>query len=195
MQDSFYQVRIKLKEKITPDYGILIQERIQFIKRVMPDVKLILVARNPIDRAWSAARRIFSKQSENYWEEMDESEIYEFFTHQTHTYHGDYEPELNYGDYSRIINKWLSEFPHEQFRLYFFDEIKSSPRKLLINIFSFLGVSTVIDWSEFPYETVFNRNPNMVIPIKFKKYLEELYCEEIELLHEVYGDRLTNWRC
>jgi hypothetical protein len=105
----------RVKGEITPDYGILIQERVRFIHSIMPKVKLILMIRNPIERAWSAARRVFSKQYERFWEEVDEDEIYEFFLHQTSNYKGDYEPGLNYGEYSKIIDRWLKEFPVEHF--------------------------------------------------------------------------------
>jgi len=185
----------KVKGEITPDYGILEQERIKFIHSIMPCVKLILMARNPIDRTWSAARRIFTKQSDRFWEEIDENEIYDFFLNQKYSYPGDYEPGLNYGDYSRIIKKWLSEFPREQLFIGFFDDISCEPKALLTNIFEFLGVSSDISWDDFPFNTVFNKNPNVELPRKYRDFLEDLYCEELERLYDQFGGKVANWRC
>jgi hypothetical protein len=47
--------RHQVRGEITPAYGILPVERIRFIRTVMPEVKLIFLMRNPIDRAWSHA--------------------------------------------------------------------------------------------------------------------------------------------
>jgi len=46
----------KMKGEITPAYSNLPKRRIVFIRKIMPNLKLILILRNPIDRAWSAAR-------------------------------------------------------------------------------------------------------------------------------------------
>lgn len=43
--------RDKVKGDITPNYCIIPRGRIRFIRRIMPDVKLIFLMRNPIDRA------------------------------------------------------------------------------------------------------------------------------------------------
>jgi hypothetical protein len=183
----------RVKGEITPDYGILIQDRIRFIHSIMPDVRLILMVRNPIDRAWSAARRVFSKRYEKFWEEIDEDEIYDFFKNQTANYDGDYEPSLNYGEYSKIINKWLSEFPAEQLFVGFFDDISRRPKALMEEILEFLDVHVDIDWDDFPLYSVFNKNPNVELPSKFKEYLEQLFSDDIESLADQYGEKVADW--
>jgi len=180
--------------EITPDYGILIQERIRFIHSIIPNVRLILMIRNPIERAWSAARRVFSKQNNKFWEEIDEKEIYEFFLNQTDNYEGDYEPGLNYGEYSRIIDNWLKEFPSDQLLVGFFDDISHQPESLLTQIFEFLRVPSKVNLEDYPLYSVFNKNPKIELPIKFKEYLEQLFNDEVELLFERYGDKVSGWR-
>jgi hypothetical protein len=192
--EFFLPGRDRVKGEVSPDYGIMIQERIQFIHSVMPDVKLILMIRNPIDRAWSAARRVFAKQNERFWEEIDENQIYDFFLNQTANYDGDYEPGLKYGDYSRIIDKWLSEYSSGQLLVGFFDDIARLPKPLLIQIFDFLGVTSNVEWDDYPVFSVFNKNPKVELPSKFQEYLERLYSEEIDRLYERYGEKLADWK-
>ncbi len=43
--------------EITPAYAILPVEVIREIRREFPDIRLIYLIRNPMDRAWSSARR------------------------------------------------------------------------------------------------------------------------------------------
>ena len=43
------------KGEITPCYSILSEEKIKFIHQINPKLKIILLLRNPIERAWSHA--------------------------------------------------------------------------------------------------------------------------------------------
>ena len=40
---------------ITPAYGVLDESKVRYMKTLMPRAKIILILRDPIDRAWSAA--------------------------------------------------------------------------------------------------------------------------------------------
>ena len=42
-------------------YSVLRRERIEFIHRILPDLRLILTVRHPVERSWSAARRVLGK--------------------------------------------------------------------------------------------------------------------------------------
>lgn len=192
--DFFLPGRDRIKGEVSPDYGIMVQERIRFISSVMPEVRLILMVRNPIERAWSAARRVFSKRNEKFWEELDEKEIYNFFKNQPANYEGDYEPGLNYGEYSKIINKWLNEFPAEQLFVGFFDDISLRPKVLMEDIFEFLGVSVNVNWEDYPLYSIFNKNPNIELPSKFKEYLEGLFTDDIKSLADKYAEKVAEWR-
>jgi hypothetical protein len=45
----------RIKGEITPAYGILPAERIRYLGRVVPRLRLVLMLRNPLERAWSHA--------------------------------------------------------------------------------------------------------------------------------------------
>lgn len=53
--DIFKRGCNRVKGEITPGYSIIPVERMRFIRTIMPDVRLIFLMRNPIDRAWSQA--------------------------------------------------------------------------------------------------------------------------------------------
>ena len=52
---KFEDGRARVRGEITPAYSALPPDRIRFIRSVMPDLKLIFLMRNPVDRAWSHA--------------------------------------------------------------------------------------------------------------------------------------------
>ena len=43
----------RLPGEITPGYGMLSPDRISFVARVLPGVRLIYLMRDPVERAWS----------------------------------------------------------------------------------------------------------------------------------------------
>jgi hypothetical protein len=51
----FLEANNKVKGEITPAYSILPVNRIRSIRAIMPEVRLIFLMRDPIERAWSHA--------------------------------------------------------------------------------------------------------------------------------------------
>ncbi|MDY7079448.1 MAG: sulfotransferase [Chloroflexota bacterium] len=178
--------RQKVKGEITPGYGILSLRRIRLIRAIMPDVKLIFFMRNPIERAWSQALMNLVSIPGRKYEEVHESE---FDAHLKH------ERSVRRGDYLTILDNWLRVFPSERLYIGFFEDIASSPQELLGEIFAHLGVSREVDWESFPFREVINRSPSVSMPQKYRESLQKMYCQDIEILYERFGDRVAAWRC
>jgi hypothetical protein len=176
----------KVKGEITPSYGKSPLERIQFIRKIMPEVKLIYILRNPIDRIWSSTRRALGKNPGATFEHAKESEILACFQ--------DAGRKAN-TDYPAILKNWLSVFPAEQLHVAFFEEITNQPQALLAKLFDFLGVPMEVDWKKFPYQKVINKNPEQPIPQKYREILEKIYKKDIDQLYERFGDPVRSWRC
>lgn len=174
----------KVKGEKSPNYCTLPVERIRFIRAVMPDVRLILMLRNPVDRAWSHALMNLVRLSDRAFEQVDESLFYDHFVRARER-----------GDYLTIIDRWLAVFPREQLYIGFYDHIAERPQQLLGDIFAHLGVSQDVDWSSFPYNQKINRNPSIAIPEKYRSFLEEMYREDIETLYARFGEAVAGWRC
>lgn len=105
-------------------------------------------------------------------------------------------------DYLTILDNWLSEFPREQLYIGFFEDIVHRPRKLLSDIFSHIGVSPEVEWTSFPVDRI--RSPGLRVkgyqgsphymPPEIRRFLEEMYAEKIERLHERFGEPVAGWR-
>ncbi|MEI6137660.1 MAG: sulfotransferase [Mariniphaga sp.] len=178
---NFKNGKGKVKGEITPAYSILTVEKIRLIKKLMPKVKLILLIRNPIERAWSHAIMDLVARPNKTFEEVPEEA---FLSH----FKSDY--AIKRGDYSTVLENWLSVFSSEQLYLGLFTDIVDSPKQLLLEIFSHLGVSSDIYWDTLPYNTIIHRNPEIIIPQKYRAILESIYSPKIERLANQYNIQL-----
>jgi len=187
--------------EFTPSYGRLPMDRIRLISRLIPDVRLLMTIRNPIDRAWAGARRTMSMLARHWNCTIDDIPKDEFLTYfelegeyqaDLLGRHGYFVPNLKSGDYSRILDNWLSVFPEEQLLIVFYDEVKSDPLRLLKHVFEHLGVDPEVDSSLFALERI-NANRNLEMPQWAETRLREMYAPEIARLRERFGSQLPNW--
>jgi hypothetical protein len=206
--DRFAEAGGRVKGEITPAYGILPQERIRFIRAIMPHLRLIFLMRNPVERAWSQAVMDLVVRRGRAFDDVPEGEFLAFL---------ESERSVSRSLYCRMLDNWLSVFPSEQLYVGFFETISERPRELLSELFAHLGVSSEVDWGSFPIGRVILpsveprpeegrdrgvRGPlggtggeYLPCPDSIRKRLEQLYAEELARLSERYGERVARWRC
>ncbi len=182
----------RIHGEITPGYSRLIPERIQFIRKIIPNVRLILLVRNPIQQQWSTARRILSRIPNKQLHDIDEAQFYAIFRGQVGP-EGDYIRGHHAKQVVNLLDNWLSIFPREQLYIGYFDDIVKSPKTLLREIFSHIGVSGDVDWNAFPYGEAANKNPDFPLPESFREFLEDMHRNDINILCERFGAP-TQWR-
>ncbi len=188
----FSEAAGRVKGEITPAYSFLPENRVQFIRSVMPEVRLVFVVRNPIERAWVAAMMALVYKIGRSVEEVNETELL-----------GDLgsRGSLKRGDYVRTLDTWLSVFPREQLFVGFFEDLRECPQDLLRRIFEFLGVTTAVDWGCFPYKQVVRPASEVQlpgasppIPEKCERFVRELYADQLAELSVRFGARVVGWR-
>lgn len=182
---KFQAAKGRLSGEITPAYSILPPERIRFIRRVMPKVKLILLLRDPVERAWShALLHLLKKVAVRRYEDVPLTEFYR---------HLQSRKCRAKGDYLQIIANWTRYFPPEQLYLGFFDDITRRPEELFGSILDYLQVAPPADWSSYPLRQVINRGTRTPMPPEIRAFLQELYAPDLERLRDRFGDRVAGW--
>ena len=201
----FEDARGRVKGEITPAYGVLPRERIRFIRAIMPRVRLILLIRNPVERAWSQAVMDLVVRSGRAVGEVPEAEFLAFL---------ESERSVSRSLYCRMLDNWLSCFPSEQLYVGFFDDIRERPRELLGELFAHLRVASEVDWEGFPLGRVIlpsveprgerareagvraapGEGEPVPCPASVREHLGRLYAEELARLSERYGERVARWR-
>ena len=170
----------RIKGDITPEYCILPHHRIMRIKHYAPSAKIILLIRNPVDRAWSSVRKMLWKQRG-----LRAANFRDILGVATH-------PEiLIRGAYRDIITNWSSIFSEQQMMYVFFDDIIERPLETLEGIFAFLGISSVpLDVNLL---APVNAVPKNKMPAHVKQALINSYEDDITFIRNKFGRSLSNW--
>lgn len=173
----------KVKGEITPDYSTLSQARVGEVKRHLPKVKVILLIRNPIDRAWSGLRYSWKR---HLGEQLEPGEVEVLMRAALH-------PErLLRGDYPMTITNWEAHFPASQ-RLYiFYDDVAAQPSAELKRVADFLN----IDPAGLPREgdsRRVNDAPAETIPPVVRERLRAHYEPQIAWLQNRFDRDLSGW--
>jgi len=107
------------------------------IKQAAPDAKIVVVLRNPVDRAYSA----FNYMRRNGKEPVERFE--DAIALESERMAGGFAPALYYlsrGFYARQLRAWYELFPREQIKVCLFEELIAEPRRSCAEMFEFLGV-------------------------------------------------------
>jgi hypothetical protein len=181
----FADAGTRVAGEITPAYQILPARRIRAIKALCPTLRLILLVRNPIDRAWSQARMGLAKFRGRRIEDIADDEFIAFFRSLA---------SHRRGLYTEAIDRWSSIFGADRLLVLFHDDIRRNPEALLTRAFVHLGVSPDVDWSCFPTRDVIFQGIESALPDRFRPVLIELYGAEIDALGRRYPAAVAAWQ-
>ena len=162
----------KIKGEVTPAYSILDLEDVGRIRSLFPELKIILILRDPIERAWSQVR--FFMTGNRIGVDSEPDEILSLI---------DSANVSSRGEYLKILDIWKSCFPKEQIFIGFYDDIESDPSAFLRNVFEFLAVDQSVDSRAALNKTV-NRSLEKDMPETIERYLAQKYLPELEKLAE-----------
>jgi hypothetical protein len=181
---KFQHARGRFKGEITPAYGILPANRIQLIHMLMPELRLILILRDPVERAWSSAVRSLVRNKGRHPDAVTDEEYLAHFNSS--------DSRLR-TEYTDILDGWLRFFPPEQLLVAFFQEVQCEPQRLLQTIFEHLRVNPCVDWGRFPWDRAANQGPGVERPNHLCQHLRGMYREQILELERRFGDRVKAW--
>lgn len=170
----FRKMTGKLRGEITPAYSILPVERIRAVQVLNSQMRLVLILRNPVERAWSQSEMALARNRRRPVADVPEAEFLR---------HLESESVLSRSRFSVILKNWLEVFPAEQLHVEFFERIAAEPRALLSRILTHIGADPVLmPWDEMPLQERLNANLGRDIPEKYRARLRELLAEELATL-------------
>jgi len=117
----------------SPYYAVLLEDIVKEIHNINPDMKIIYIMRNPIERSWSGAIKDLARQNRRNINEVPENEILKKINTPG---------TLDRSNHLKVIEKWETFFRKEQIFIAFFEEVIDQPEELLKRILQFLGVSS-----------------------------------------------------
>lgn len=130
------------------------------IKKMYPNVKLIAILRNPVDRAYSQYRNTIKAGH------IDPKVSFE-------TYSRSEESVQKQGLYSEQLQRYLKLFPREQMLILIYEDIKKDPIAFMKRIYQFLGVDDTFVSSMVNDEINVARTPKLVGPERAMHHIAE----------------------
>lgn len=166
----------------SPAYLAVVPDTPKVISKLIPDIKLIAILRDPIERAYShflMRRRQGKEFRESFEQCIDEEDI---------------DPARSYksrGFYGKQVESYLKNFPPEQLRIFPYEQFTEDPKSVIQEICTFLGVDPNFspDMSD-----KYNANPPAEpLSQEMKKKLIELYREDILKLQDLTDMDFSQW--
>ncbi len=131
------------------------------IAATLPDARLIVQLRNPVERAYSDYKMLFRRgtvtgQPEEYLTSLDNPQ-----------------PRfLQDGLYAGHLSRWLDLFPAENIHVFLYDDVKNDPRGTIERVSAHIGVDPVFD-ADFASRRQ-NDSTRSFLPLPVRKVLAPL---------------------
>lgn len=170
--------------EITPDYATLSRARVGEVVKHLPEVKVVLNIRNPVDRAWSGLRYSWERHLGGRLQQDAVDALIGAALH----------PErLLRGNYPRTIQNWEAHVPQDRLLYLFYDDINRSPRTELTRVATFLALDPAGLPSEGEDVRRVNRAPEADMPPAVRARLQAHYAPQIRWLETHFGRDLSAW--
>jgi hypothetical protein len=182
-------VRLGLAGEVTPSY-LYWRPAMERIRNYNPQIKLIILLRNPIDRAFAHwnMQRFKGRESLDFLDALKEEprRIAQPLTIESRRF-----AYVDRGFYSEQLERVFQFFPREQVRIVKFEDFRDRKQETLNGIFEFLDVKPLRgvrdkDRNVVPYERAMTPEE--------RKYLSRIFAVEIAKLEQMLGWDCSAWK-
>lgn len=164
-----------VRGEATSSLAAMPQELIREVVRLNPDIKVVILVRNPIERAWSHAKLGLLRRPGRRLNEVPAEEFDRFF-------HNQY--EIDCGHVTKILANWSEALRDGNLFIGNYEDVGNRPHALLTMLFEFLGVKVGQDYIPQQVEERINATARMEIPVDFREILRSIYADELERLRD-----------
>jgi len=179
----FNQSEKYISVDISPIYSRLDDFAVKDISHYFPDMKIIILLRDPIQRAWSEMKMVISNTINN---KLDSSIPFDYYLSYYDSVKEDY---LNYVN---IVERWTNNFSGRVYVDYY-ESICEDHKNFYYSICSFLNIEPKSLTDELLYKKV-NQGVALKMPDQVKDYLVNLYKPYFPLMKYKFKNAYTsNW--
>lgn len=171
--------RGKVTGEATPAYAVMDAKGFEHIKAVNPDVKLIFIMRDPIDRMWSS---------------MMNGAIRKRKDGTVHLKRGEESDHLRKSRYMNTINLIEQYFRPDQLFYGFFDDVKARPAGLVADVLRFLGLEPGDVESLLPKRALNSATGSSKPPADYERELAAIHLPWLRQMCERFPGPPEAWR-
>jgi hypothetical protein len=178
-----------VRGEISPRYARLKAWQVNRIAELLPDLRIILTVRHPIERVWSQTLYDFGRLQNR---DICKVSSVEFLRQLERA-----RSRLS-SDYNRTIKIWSKAFGREALHIDLFDRLRDDPNSYINDILKHIGASTpwlvpaeFIQKRVWATNTLVNRQRD--IPELVEWYIADQLLEPTEQLNEFMQGRVSSW--
>ena len=189
MDLGFYTSIFRFKDEqmsgdISPSYCTMCDDLIIEIMARFPKLKIILMVRDPVARAWSH----FSMK--NRGDKIDTNTLqdpaqFRLLLESSKAYRT--------GSPATITRRWRRLVPPDQYRYYFFDDLQADPEKLKREVLDFLGADPSKETELDPGHNRKADKPKVEMLPEIRELLVQKFADELKACVEVFGSHAVKW--
>lgn len=157
--------------EIAPSYCWLNERSIERVQTLNPDLRVIFLIRDPVQRAWSHAMMHFRNRLQKKHvslSSIDSNHLSKFFVSNRN----------RVGKYRRNLNRWRRFFPDSQLLVADLVQISKDPERFLSSVYTFLGVDRNQGYNEAAMFAKSMTGSYDQIPDEWNSFLANLYIRE-----------------
>jgi hypothetical protein len=167
---------------INPYLAALERDMVERIHRLMPDIEIVYLLRNPIDRLWSQLGMSMKELGIARLESLDAAGLRRSL---------ELGSQQRLSDYLGNLQRWREFYRPEQIFVGFFDQLEENPRALLRDIYGFLGLDASDALIPPSVQAKSNPGSGPAIPAEYAQLLARLFLPKLEALHQELGSPYT----
>ena len=170
--------RPRVSGEATASYAALDRDLIAEITALNPDIKVILMIRHPVDRAWSHAKKDLARNRKRKLEEVSTEELERFFN-------DPYQRQCAH--YVENVDNWAAHVRDQHLLVCLFDDVRARPVELLLEVMTFLGVPSDRRYIRGDVRESVNPTGTTKIPERHRRFLDDLLADDVRALQERFG--------
>jgi hypothetical protein len=178
-----------IRGEISPRYARLKRWQVNRIAKLLPNLRIILTLRHPIERMWSQTVYDFGRLGGR---DMKKVRITEFLRQLERA-----RSKLS-GDYFRTVKIWSEAFGRKAIHISFFDLLRDDPQAYIDGVLKHIGAST--PWKippQFIKKKVWATNAlvnhQREIPKVIEWYIADQLLKPTERLNDYLDGRVSHW--
>jgi hypothetical protein len=174
-----------LSGDISPNYSTLNNEVIRQVVGYFPNLKVIFLARDPVERVWShLSMEVHYRQIEPF-DATDIAEVNRNLLRRG---------MLLRSYPSAVVARWKRCVHPEQFRVYFFDDLQRNPAELRRSVLRFLGADPDKTSSRLTADyNSWARMEKLPLTNKVRSHLARFFKKELKTCAARLGGPARNW--
>ncbi|MEQ8700145.1 MAG: sulfotransferase, partial [Bauldia litoralis] len=167
---KFKDGRDQIKGEVTPTYALLPSDRIACIAALKPDIKIVIILRNLVDRSWSQLNHCLKCHEDTFrhhnGSDIDESDMVR------HLF-SDYGRSEN--DYIDLLRRWRGHFPTSSIFVDYFEQAVAEPVPFFERLIRFLGGTPPSSWDSIDVHEPHNANDFRLRPPNVESLMTGMY--------------------